>query len=1054
MKLALIFLLLSVANLWSADRLPQIVCRDARGTAYPLKLERFAMEVEMFADLAETTFTLTFRNETNRQLEGDFLLPLPPKAHISGYALEVNGQFREAVAVEKERAKLAYETIKRRGIDPGIVEKEADNLFRTRIFPIERNSTKSVRLSYLEYLPITGPPPFRPTYRFPINLTSPVGQISILIKRPEGATINCGNLEFLKSGSDTVEAILKNTTLIEELTIESAIPHRPTALASNESRSNLTYLTFNKKSVPDWGGTAEKPTGPQWPAPKKVKLFWDASRSMAGTDFGQTYRYLDAFFTEFKTVEVQLHLFRNTESKVNKFQIVNGDWSKLRKDLENIEYDGSSSFPDLESRYQDLTLLVTDGQITDWPPHASSVSLGRPLVVITTRNASSPVLKALTSRSGGRIISLAETKPEEALRRTLLKSFHIWTTQERVELIPLPSRTPFVYRYLAKGHKLDLERLRIAGGPQVNRQLELEQYKAPKELLQRLAAIATLKLLENRNANASEIIAHCKEHTLVSDYTSLIVLERFEDHLTFEIPPPEPELLARYQTELGKKKQNRSYYLTELWAEALRRHRRQYPGVEVILHPALKRIRTLNQAQAKVFKPDQLDATVSQAFKSWEQQAYQLIEKLQEEQPDETLIKEIVALRDKAKSLGELKAKPKNALAVSVRGHVRKPDTYQFEKATTLTTAMERAQPLNRDYRARVALYRSGQKTVFNTLSKEFVDFPLLPGDMVVLEDRMFENYWGDSDGFSADPFSSDLSADEDYEAEPAVLSEPTPTEQAPATPQDISSLRTLEAGPPIRRSSQAKAPTQTTEMNPVPIALRSLALFQNGKEEEARRHLSNLRELFPRRTTAMRLEGFVLAQWKQSPEKIYRELLQLNPEDHLTTHLLAHFYLANDRTQRAKTVYQNYFEALERRTSFRPALTLLSDRNRLIENVSGAANLASLPKDLRIVVTNLHPDPSFTLVVTDPTGCVTGKNQVSPTGVALTGGVGLWEITDREVIAGSYALKASCERDQLLEIVVYRDYAGEAEEMTRKFLTLEATPRTESKLLEMVVFE
>ena len=72
----LILAFLSILEATAESRLPQIVCRDTRGKLFPLELERFAMEVDIHQDLAETTLTLTFRNNSNRQLEGDFLLPV------------------------------------------------------------------------------------------------------------------------------------------------------------------------------------------------------------------------------------------------------------------------------------------------------------------------------------------------------------------------------------------------------------------------------------------------------------------------------------------------------------------------------------------------------------------------------------------------------------------------------------------------------------------------------------------------------------------------------------------------------------------------------------------------------------------------------------------------------------------------------------------------------------------------------------------------------------------------------------------------------------------
>ena len=87
-------------------------------------------------NLASTTAIYTFYNPSNRILEGNLTIPLPEGVSISGYALDINGKLRDAVPVPKERAKEVFESIEKRNIDPGIIEKVAGNNFRTRIYYI------------------------------------------------------------------------------------------------------------------------------------------------------------------------------------------------------------------------------------------------------------------------------------------------------------------------------------------------------------------------------------------------------------------------------------------------------------------------------------------------------------------------------------------------------------------------------------------------------------------------------------------------------------------------------------------------------------------------------------------------------------------------------------------------------------------------------------------------------------------------------------------------------------------------------------------------------
>ncbi len=99
-------------------------------------LQEVKIETKILGNLASTTATYTFYNPGDRILEGNFTLPLPEGVSVSGYALDINGNLRDAVPVPKERAKEVFESIEKRNVDPVIIEKVAGNNFRTRIYTI------------------------------------------------------------------------------------------------------------------------------------------------------------------------------------------------------------------------------------------------------------------------------------------------------------------------------------------------------------------------------------------------------------------------------------------------------------------------------------------------------------------------------------------------------------------------------------------------------------------------------------------------------------------------------------------------------------------------------------------------------------------------------------------------------------------------------------------------------------------------------------------------------------------------------------------------------
>ena len=89
------------------------------------------------------------------------------------------------------------------------------------------------------------------------------------------------------------------------------------------------------------------------------------------------------------------------------------------------------------------------------------------------------------------------------------------------------------------------------------------------------------------------------------------------------------------------------------------------------------------------------------------------------------------------------------ALAVSVRGLVVEPGVVVGKGGMTLRQAIAKAGGVHRlGGLNNVALYRNAGKTIYNTLSEEFVDLPLFPGDMLVVGRPFDRNHW------DVDPFA------------------------------------------------------------------------------------------------------------------------------------------------------------------------------------------------------------------------------------------------------------------------------------------------------------
>lgn len=130
---------------------PPPVFRPAleRAGEQPVKVECTREIVEDNGLLRKVSASIVFTNPNQRVFEGELELPLPDRAAVCGYALEVNGTMVPGVVVDKDEARIAFENEKRQGVDPGVVEHVKGNIWRTRIYPLMPGVPRKAQIDYV-----------------------------------------------------------------------------------------------------------------------------------------------------------------------------------------------------------------------------------------------------------------------------------------------------------------------------------------------------------------------------------------------------------------------------------------------------------------------------------------------------------------------------------------------------------------------------------------------------------------------------------------------------------------------------------------------------------------------------------------------------------------------------------------------------------------------------------------------------------------------------------------------------------------------------------------
>ncbi len=134
----------------------------ARG---PLPLKALDVQAAIDGLVARTDVAQTFVNTHAEALEATYIFPLPDRAAVTRFRLEVAGRVIEGVLKERGAARREYDQAIQAGHRAAITEEERPGVFTMRVGNLPPGEAATVRLS------LTGPLPYadgEATFRFPL----------------------------------------------------------------------------------------------------------------------------------------------------------------------------------------------------------------------------------------------------------------------------------------------------------------------------------------------------------------------------------------------------------------------------------------------------------------------------------------------------------------------------------------------------------------------------------------------------------------------------------------------------------------------------------------------------------------------------------------------------------------------------------------------------------------------------------------------------------------------------------------------------------------------
>ncbi|MBQ4820348.1 VIT domain-containing protein [Aquimarina sp. MMG016] len=514
----------------------------------PLGLSSLDIKVEVIGNIATTTYDMLFYNPTNTVLEGELSFPLGEGQNVSRFALDVNGKLREAVVVEKELGRIAFEAVVRRRVDPALLEKGTGNNYKARIYPIPSRGHKRVVLAYEQELVFDNDAHY---YNLPLQFKNKLENFTLEISvfdqkiKPVIEKGNISGLEF----SDWKKNYTTKVSKKGYVPNENILVKIPLEIDSKKLMVSGEYFYIYKNVVPE-KRLRKKPS--------KITLYWDASLSMKKRDLKKEIEFLDTCFLYFQNVAVRLVTFSDIKQSDTIFKIKNGNWKDLKVAIQQTVYDGGTSYKTLfKSKEQsEMGLLFSDGI-----PSLSIFELDSSIPIFAVNSvvkANHSALKNSAENINGTYVNLTTKSIKEAFKDIKFEAFKFLGYESSTKGTEIYPFTPTAVSYdfsitgknFVKGQRIQLN---FGYSNEVTQSVtvDLDDNPGSDVDIRRIWGQKKLDYLEkDTKKNKDKITVLGKAYSLVTDYTSLIVLEEIRDYIRYKITPP-AELLEEYNRILA-----------------------------------------------------------------------------------------------------------------------------------------------------------------------------------------------------------------------------------------------------------------------------------------------------------------------------------------------------------------------------------------------------------------------------------------------------------------------------------------------------------------------
>ena len=551
----------------------------------PIELSDLAIETVIYGNVAVTTYDMTFHNPNGRVMEGELEFPLREGQRVVGYSLDVNGTQRPGVVTEKELARKAYEEKVRQGVDPGIIEKTAGNNYKTRIYPFMPNGVRRITITYEETLSM-GKAGYE--YGLPLSFEKPVAKFSYEVKisqldQAPSFIEAIDDLTFIDRGTQGYYAKVEKADYTPNRNVKVTVPLNMGNQSFREEVAGENFVLVHVNLEQERAGLGYKSK------PTKVAVLWDSSLSSRDSrDKVKETQLLDGYLTSFGISEVDVYTFDTTFLKHGSYKT-----SEISSTLfyASIPELGGTEFGKIDWAVlngYDEVLILSDGLNNLGNPMVRDQIKTRVLTIGSGNQSNESYLRYL---SGGNYIPLTYQSIDQAMLDMKREKLQL------LRIVPLGG-VEEVYQDSYRGDSNELSlalrmtgpsgkvRLEFLKGDQlISKEVIINVGDLPNQKgISRIFGGKKVSSLELQSEmNRKEIVETAKKYSIVTDFTSLIVLEDIRDYVKFEIVPPEElriqydQLMTQKRATVEEQQKNRLTYLVGQMDQMKKWYDTEYP---------------------------------------------------------------------------------------------------------------------------------------------------------------------------------------------------------------------------------------------------------------------------------------------------------------------------------------------------------------------------------------------------------------------------------------------------------------------------------------------